>query len=73
MEYIKHQKVILRVRNSLVARCPQSDQSVPVSSIKGRISKKHVEAQGEKEEEVAALAAFSGCPSGQVEHLNFIP
>lgn len=57
----------------LGGQMPTASPTVLVSSVKGAVSKKHVEAQEEEEEEVA-LAAVSGLqPSGPLEYLNFIP
>lgn len=35
MEYIKVSRVIIRVRNSLVARCPRQAEIILVASVRG--------------------------------------
>lgn len=58
MEYIKVSRVIVRVRNSLVAKCPSQAEIILAASLRGRCPQK----------------TFQGCKQhGQVEDLNFIP
>lgn len=58
MEYIKVSRVIVRVRNSLVARCPWQAEIILAASLRGRCPQK----------------ILQGCKQhGQVEDLNFIP
>lgn len=45
MEYIKVSRVIARVRNSLVARCPRQAEIILVASVRGRCPRKCVQAQ----------------------------
>lgn len=58
MEYIKVSRVIVRVRNSLVARCPWQAEIILAASLRGRCPQK----------------ILQGCEQhGQVENVNFIP
>lgn len=45
MEYIKVSRVIARVRNSLVARCPRQAEMILAASVRGRCPRKCVQAQ----------------------------
>lgn len=45
MEYIKVSRVIVRVRNSLVARCPRQAEVILVASVRGRCPSVCVQAQ----------------------------
>lgn len=58
MEYIKVSRVIVRVRNSSVARCPQRAERILGSITKRSMSTE--DSPGRKQH-------------GQVEDLNFIP
>lgn len=58
MEYIKVSRVIVRVRNSLGARCPWQAEIILAASLRGRCPQK----------------ILQGCKRhGQVEDVNFIP